>query len=45
MYSSEKRLEQMLRGFIVERVSEALKVISPVEAQYINELTLHQDQW
>lgn len=38
----EKNLEQMLRGFIGERLSE---VISPVEAQYINELTLHQDQW
>lgn len=32
----------MLRGFIGERMSE---VISPAEAQYINELTLHQDQW
>lgn len=30
---------------LAERVLEAFKVISPVEAGYINELTLHQDQW
>ena len=27
------------------KVLEAFKVISPVEAQDINELALHEDQW
>lgn len=46
MYSSgEKDSEQMLRTFMEGRVTEAFKVMSPVEAQYANELTLHRDQW
>lgn len=42
----EKKLQEMLNVLIGrERALEAFEVISPAEARYINELTLHQDQW